>query len=76
MQITVHTKENCKDCEKVKSILSKKGIPFSIEELTPETAAMFSEKGVRQAPVVEYGDEVWGGFNIRKMAELVRMATV
>ncbi|MBO3663715.1 glutaredoxin domain-containing protein [Microbacterium stercoris] len=61
--VRVYTKPDCKQCDLTKDLLTKKGIPFEVEDiLDPGNLAAAQALGFGSAPVVMVGDEGWAGF--------------
>ncbi len=67
--IRVYTKPNCQQCELTKDLLTKKGLPFEVEDITePANLEAAKSMGLTSAPVVVVQDgvhspaESWAGF--------------
>lgn len=64
MSITVYSKPACVQCDATYRALDKKGIDYSIVDISadPEALEMVRGLGYLQAPVVVAGDDHWSGF--------------
>lgn len=64
MSITVYSKPACVQCDATYRALDKKGIEYSIVDISadPEALEMVRGLGYLQAPVVVAGDDHWSGF--------------
>jgi glutaredoxin-like protein NrdH len=64
MSITVYSKPACVQCDATYRALDKKGIEYSIVDISqdPEALEMVRGLGYLQAPVVVAGNEHWSGF--------------
>lgn len=64
MSITVYSKPACVQCDATYRALDKKGIEYSIVDISadPEALEMVRGLGYLQAPVVIAGDDHWSGF--------------
>ncbi len=76
MSVTVYSKPQCVQCDATYRALTKKGIEYTVVDLTQDPTAMemVRELGHMQAPVVVAGDEHWSGFrpdNIARLAATV-----
>lgn len=65
--VTVWTKQRCVMCTAVKRRLTEAGVEFVEEDLTAEEnaddLAHFKGIGYASAPITEYGDIVFPGYN-------------
>jgi glutaredoxin-like protein NrdH len=73
MQVTVYSTPNCVQCKQTYREFDKKGIAYTVVDLSADEAALSRVRGLgySQAPVVEAGEEMWAGFRpdlIRKLA--------
>jgi glutaredoxin-like protein NrdH len=75
--VTVYTKPACVQCNAVKRSLRSKGIPFVEKDLTSEENAealkWFKSKGYASAPVTQYGDFDFPGFDPISIDRLVEL---
>lgn len=64
MSITVYSKPACVQCTATTRALDRKGLTYSIVDLSEDTEAYarVTEMGYRQVPVVVAGDSHWAGF--------------
>lgn len=71
--ITVYSKPNCVQCTATKNYLDKKGLEYSVIDITQDPAALDTliEQGFQAAPVVNAGDDWWSGFQPEKIDGLV-----
>lgn len=74
MEVVVYSKPNCMQCEQTKKWLEKKGIEFSVVDMSVDADALEKMKqlGYRQAPVVVAGEDHWAGFNPAKINALAK----
>ncbi|ABG94984.1 possible glutaredoxin-like protein [Rhodococcus jostii RHA1] len=72
MTVTVYTKPDCVQCNSTYRALDKKGIDYSIVDLTENLSARDRVMGLGylQAPVVVAGDQHWSGFRPDRIAAL------
>lgn len=70
--VTVYTLPACVQCDSTKRYLSKNLIEFTEIDMTKDEAALqkIRELGFTQAPVVEFGEEVWSGFRFDKLSKI------
>ena len=66
-QVKVYTMKNCPYCERAKSLLKQRGVPF-VEELVPyEDEAKWDElekrTGMKTMPQIFQGERVIGGYS-------------
>lgn len=69
MRVTVYTKPQCPQCDATKRRLTKRGVDFTLVDLTETPAALeyvTDDLGYHQAPVVVVedgdGENHWSGF--------------
>ena len=64
MSITVYSKPVCVQCDATYRALDKKGIEYTVVDITQDAEALSMVQGLGylQAPVVIAGDEHWSGF--------------
>lgn len=73
MDITVYTKDACKQCDMTKDVLDAKGIVYEVRDLAdPVNLAEVKAHGYLQAPVVVTDEDHWSGFRPDKIDELVK----
>ncbi len=74
MEVVVYSQPNCMQCEQTKKWLDKKGIAFSVVDLSVDAEALEKVKalGYRQAPVVIAGEKHWAGFNPAQLNALAK----
>ena len=72
MSVIVYTKPACVQCVATYKELDRKGIEYSLIDITQDEEAMNTvlELGYRQAPVVVTEDDHWSGFRPDKIATL------
>lgn len=75
--VRVYTKPNCKQCDLTKDALTRRGIPFVIDDITePGNLEAAKSLGLTSAPVVMVQDtatgpvESWAGFRPDLIDEL------
>lgn len=70
MSITVYSKPACVQCEATYRALDKKGVEYTVVDVTQDAEAMalVRELGYLQAPVVVAGDTHWSGFRPDRIA--------
>lgn len=70
--VTVYTLPACVQCDSTKRYLSKNLIEFTEIDMTKDEEALqrIRDLGFSQAPVVEFGDEVWSGFRFDKLSQI------
>ena len=76
MSVTVYSKPQCVQCDATYRALDKKGVEYTVVDVTKDAEAMEMILGLGhlQAPVVVAGDEHWSGFrpdNIARLAAAV-----
>lgn len=64
MSVTVYSTPNCMQCKMTYREFDKRGIPYSVVDLSEDAEAMerMRSLGHRHAPIVEVGEDVWTGF--------------
>lgn len=72
--ITVHSKKPCVQCDATFRHLDKAGIPYTVVQLTEESAGTFKDAGHMQAPVVVTGTDTWAGYRPDKLNNLKEQA--
>ncbi|TFF04390.1 glutaredoxin-like protein NrdH [Cellulosimicrobium funkei] len=72
MSITVYSKPACVQCDATYRALDKKGIEYSVVDISQDTEALEFVRalGYLQAPVVVAGDESWSGFRPDQISAL------
>lgn len=73
MEVVVYsTGPSCMQCKQTMREMDKRGIPYRVVNLHEDDEAASRVKGLgfNQAPVVEAGDDMWGGFRIDKIRQL------
>ena len=73
MEVTVYSTPSCVQCKQTYRELDKKGIAYTVVDLSADEAALSRVRGLgySQAPVVEVGEQMWAGFRpdlIKKLA--------
>jgi glutaredoxin len=64
--LTIYSKNNCPFCDRAKSLLESKGVPFTEVNIEKDTESrqMLVDKGLRSVPQIFYGYElIPGGFD-------------
>lgn len=61
---TIYVKPNCGQCIATKATFDRKGISYQTVDITqdPEALEYFLSQGLRSAPIVSAGGEIWAGF--------------
>lgn len=64
MEIIVYSKPNCPQCSATTRALDKKGVAYSVVDVSrdQDAYALVTGLGYRQAPVVIAGEKHWAGF--------------
>ncbi|WP_435300512.1 glutaredoxin-like protein NrdH [Timonella sp. A28] len=77
MSVTVYSKPQCVQCDATYRALDKKGIEYTVIDITQDPAAleMVRELGHLQAPVVVAGDNHWSGFRPDQISKLAATVT-
>lgn len=72
MSVTVYTKPSCVQCNATYRALDKKGIEYTVIDVTEDSQALEHVRslGYMQAPVVETESDHWSGFRPDKIATL------
>lgn len=72
MTVTVYSKDRCVQCDATKKALDKEGIPYNLVDVgqDQEAFAKIVEMGYRSVPVVTFGEDHWGGFDLAKIRSL------
>ncbi|MBE1875941.1 glutaredoxin-like protein NrdH [Myceligenerans pegani] len=72
MSVTVYSKPACVQCDATYRALDRKGIEYSVVDITQDTDALEMVRGLGylQAPVVVAGDAHWSGFRPDRIMEL------
>ncbi|MCB4207412.1 glutaredoxin-like protein NrdH [Arthrobacter sp. UM1] len=78
MSVTVYTKPACVQCNATYRALDKKGVEYTVIDVTEDSAALEHVRslGYMQAPVVETADDHWSGFRPDKIATLSQSSAV
>jgi len=74
MEVVVYSKPDCMQCEQTKKLLERKGVAFSVVDISVDEKALekVRDLGYRQAPVVVAGEQHWAGFNPARINSLVK----
>ena len=77
MSITVYSKPACVQCDATYRALDKKGIDYTIVDISQDTEALEMVRGLgyMQAPVVIAGDSHWSGFRPDQISALAAKVT-
>jgi glutaredoxin-like protein NrdH len=64
MSVTVYTTPNCVQCNATKKHLDRRGIPYTVVDLTenPDKLEMFLSQGLKTAPIVVTDNAIWSGY--------------
>ncbi|RPF20189.1 glutaredoxin-like protein NrdH [Myceligenerans xiligouense] len=78
MSVTVYSKPACVQCDATYRALDRKGIEYSVVDITQDTDALEMVRGLGylQAPVVVAGDAHWSGFRPDRIMELAATQAV
>lgn len=78
MSVTVYSKPACVQCDATYRALDRKGIEYSVVDITQDTDALEMVRGLGylQAPVVVAGDAHWSGFRPDRIMELAATRAV
>jgi glutaredoxin-like protein NrdH len=78
MSVTVYSKPACVQCDATYRALDRKGIEYSVVDITQDTDALEMVRGLGylQAPVVVAGDAHWSGFRPDRITELAATQAV
>lgn len=71
MTITVYTKPACPACKLTKKQLEKCELPYCEQPMTDEIREAAVARGELSAPIVQAGDQLWGGFRPDRIRALV-----
>jgi len=73
MSVTVYSKPACVQCVATYKELERKGVEFSVIDLTLDKDAFATVQGLgyMQVPVVVAGDDHWAGFRPDKIGSLI-----
>ncbi|ACZ31454.1 glutaredoxin-like protein NrdH [Xylanimonas cellulosilytica DSM 15894] len=76
MSITVYSKPACVQCDATYRALDKKGIEYTVVDITQDAEALEMVRGLGylQAPVVVAGETHWSGFRPDQIGALARQA--
>jgi glutaredoxin len=71
--ITVYTRTQCAACRVIKDMLNHYEKEFELINLDnePKIAQKWYDKGVRQVPIVQLGDDYFSGVNTPKLMEFI-----
>lgn len=77
MSITVYSKPACVQCDATYRALDKKGIEYTIVDISADAEALEMVRGLGylQAPVVVAGNEHWSGFRPDQINALAAKVT-
>lgn len=72
MVVTVYSKPACVQCVATYKELERKGVEYTVVDLTQDEEAMSLVQGLgyMQAPVVMAGEDHWAGFRPEKIGAL------
>lgn len=72
MSVVVYSKPGCMQCEQTKNYLKKKGVDFSVVDISVDQEAFdrVAGMGYKNVPVVVAGDQHWYGFIPSKLGSL------
>lgn len=72
MSVTVYSKPSCVQCNATYRALRKKGIAYTVVDVTedPQAYRHVVELGYQQVPVVETQQEHWSGYRPDKITSL------
>ncbi|MBL0885801.1 glutaredoxin-like protein NrdH [Myceligenerans indicum] len=78
MSVTVYSKPACVQCDATYRALDRKGIEYSVVDITQDTDALEMVRGLGylQAPVVVAGDTHWSGFRPDRIMALAAAQAV
>lgn len=74
MTIKIYSKPDCGACDKAKTFLLAKGLPFEVVDISADPAAfveMVQKSQQTFVPVIEIDDQILCGFSPRKLTELL-----
>lgn len=74
MTVTIYSKPVCYQCTATVREMDRRGIVYTLVDLTKDEAAFIKVKGLgyMQAPVVIAGEEHWSGFRPDKINTLIQ----
>lgn len=77
MSVTVYSKPACVQCDATYRALDKKGIEYSVVDISQDAEALELVRGLGylQAPVVVADDSHWSGFRPDRIKALVSQAS-
>lgn len=73
LSLTVYSKPGCQQCAATTRTLDRKGIPYTVVDVSADAAALdlVQELGYRQVPVVVIGNDWhWTGFRPDLISEI------
>ena len=72
MSVTVYSKPSCVQCNATYRALTKKGIDYTVVDVTEDAGAYehVVELGYQQVPVVETASDHWSGYRPDKISSL------
>lgn len=72
MPVIVYSKPSCVQCNATYRAMSKKGVPYTVVDVTQDQAAYqhIVDLGYQQVPVVETEHEHWSGYRPDKITTL------
>lgn len=80
MSITVYSKPNCSQCDATYRTLDRKGLEYSVVDITEDESALelFKELGYVSAPVVTVDQpdgsvKTWSGFRVDEINNLAAL---
>ncbi len=78
MSVTVYSKPSCVQCEATYRALAKKGVEYTVVDITQDAEALDMVRGLGylQAPVVVTDDDHWAGFRPDRIAGLAARVAV
>lgn len=70
MSVTVYTRTGCIQCTMTKKALDRRGAAYEQIDLDqhPELIDGLKERGFMALPIVQHGEDWWGGFRPDKIA--------
>ena len=73
MNITVYSKPDCVQCDMTKRYLDRHSVSYEVVDVTQDEDALEYVKslGFASVPVVKAGNNVWAGFRVERLEELV-----
>lgn len=72
MPVIVYSKPSCVQCNATYRAMNKKGVPYTVVDVTQDQAAYqhIVDLGYQQVPVVETEHEHWSGYRPDKITTL------